>query len=459
MIAQICAACGRGADDGVEECAGCGGPTKPNERYRLRQMLSHHGSRVTYVADDELRGERVVIKELMLRATESLKEVELFQREAEVLAQLDHPRIPELTDHFEVRRGKSISLYSVQEFIVGESLASETSTRRFTRPEVATILADVCDLLAYLSTCKPPVVHRDIKPANLLRRKASGEIVLVDFGAARVVAQSLHKSGSTITGTFGYMAPEQLLGQAIPASDVFGLGATALRLLTGREPQELWGEGHRFDYDRVALGSELAGVIDAMTAPDPQDRPTDTKLLALQLRAFVGNERGALERYASRALVTTTGNSDLRRPRRREAWRGFGGDMKLFLLGLVVSVLLASYAGASVGKAPFAAMVAVLGSVLWLLWAMLKRFRRAQLYTTGRSVRGVVTARHVTQQTFSIDYRYQVDGVAHVATEKVIRDTFVRIEEGDEIAVWYNPRHPAVATLSVIADQRGQLPV
>jgi Protein kinase domain len=118
----------------------------------------------------------------------------------------------------------------------------------------------------------PPVFHRDIKPTNIVRR-AGGAPVLVDFGAV-CHGWRPAQGGSTVTGTFGYMPPEQLLGQVSAASDLYALGATLLHLATGREPTEF-----SFDAGRLSLPAEIAvrpalrRLIDALLAPAPRDRP------------------------------------------------------------------------------------------------------------------------------------------------------------------------------------------
>jgi hypothetical protein len=116
------------------------------------------------------------------------------------------------------------------------------------------------------------VVHRDVKPSNVVRRP-DGSYVFVDFGA---VSESLFRRGSsTIVGTMGYMAPEQLQGRALPTSDVYAVGATALAALTGAEPETLPHKGLRVDV-RAALGGraspELVASLERMLEPDPDVR-------------------------------------------------------------------------------------------------------------------------------------------------------------------------------------------
>src|SRR5690606_3027281 len=117
----------------------------------------------------------------------------------------------------------------------------------------------------------PPVIHRDIKPTNLVRA-ADGRVSLVDFGGVREAGRS---GGSTMIGTFGYMAPEQLHGQAGPATDLYALGATIVALAGGVEPEDVPRVGLRMDLERhlPGLAPRLRKVLAWMVEPDPTARP------------------------------------------------------------------------------------------------------------------------------------------------------------------------------------------
>src|SRR4029077_17032967 len=129
------------------------------------------------------------------------------------------------------------ALYLVMEKIEGESLAAlRARSATLSEAEVVRLLQDAADVLDYLPGRAPPVIHRDIKPGNVIRRP-DGSFAFVDFGAVRDKLRP--EGGSTVVGTFGYMAPEQMQGRALPASDVYAIGATAVSMLTGCEPEEL----------------------------------------------------------------------------------------------------------------------------------------------------------------------------------------------------------------------------
>ena len=116
-------------------------------------------------------------------------------------------------------------------------------------------------------------MHRDIKPSNIVRAP-DGRCSLVDFGGVLDAARD--KGGSTMVGTFGYMAPEQLHGQAMPATDIYALGATIVALAGGIEPEDVPRKGLRMDLERapaLARSRRFARALVAMTDPDPDQRP------------------------------------------------------------------------------------------------------------------------------------------------------------------------------------------
>jgi serine/threonine protein kinase len=128
-------------------------------------------------------------------------------------------------------------------------------------------------------------VHRDIKPSNILRAP-DGKLALVDFGGVLDVARE--SGGSTIVGTFGYMAPEQLHGQAMPATDLYALGATIVALAGGVEPEDVPRKGLRMDLDKhlPTIDAKLREVLTAMTDPDPEKRPQRARdVIALLAKA------------------------------------------------------------------------------------------------------------------------------------------------------------------------------
>jgi serine/threonine protein kinase len=188
-------------------------------------------------------------------------------------------------DHFE----ENGCLYLVTEKIEGESLASfKRRGERLNPEEVARFLSDTSAILEYLHTRSPPVIHRDIKPSNVIKR-VDGSFALVDFGAVRDRLKP--EGGSTVVGTFGFMAPEQFQGRALPASDVYSVGATALSVLTAQDPEQLPHRGLAIDV-QAALGEHappaLVHVLERMLEPDPDRRASSITTLLNEL----GDEKG-----------------------------------------------------------------------------------------------------------------------------------------------------------------------
>ncbi len=238
-------------------------------RYVLLGLFADGAQGKTYDAVDKLAGRAVVVKRMEVRGAKTWKELELAEREVNVLRSLSHPRLPAYFDHFE----EDGALFLVMEKIEGESLGlMKRRHGALSEKDVRRLLADASDVLRYLHTRTPPVIHRDLKPGNVIKRP-DGSFAFVDFGAVRDRLKP--EGGSTVVGTFGYMAPEQFQGRALPASDVYAIGATALTMLTGKEPEDLPHKGLAVDV-RAALGktvsAELVEILEKMLEPDPDKR-------------------------------------------------------------------------------------------------------------------------------------------------------------------------------------------
>lgn len=243
------------------------------QRYRLVSPLGRGGSGTTYEAEDLTNYQRVAIKALSLRNLTEWKVLELFEREAKILANLDYPAIPNYLDYFHEDTLSDRHFYLVQELVSGESLAKLVETGWHPdESEVRRIAFKVLDILDYLHGLIPPVIHRDIKPQNLIRT-SQGEVFLVDFGAVQDVHRNTLTRGGTFVGTLGYMPPEQFSGSVKAASDLYSLGATLLFLLVGRSPEDLPQRRMKVDFrSRVNISSELADWLEKMLEPAIEDR-------------------------------------------------------------------------------------------------------------------------------------------------------------------------------------------
>ncbi|MBK9266129.1 MAG: protein kinase [Polyangiaceae bacterium] len=251
------------------------------DRYAVIRLLGEGGQAATFEAVDKKEGKPVAIKRFRVRGAKSWKEVELAEREARVLSSLSHPGLPRYVEHFE----ENGELFLVTEKVEGESLAAmQKRGATLDEGEIVRFLRDSSAILDYLHGRAPPVVHRDVKPSNILRRP-DGSFVIIDFGAVRDKLKP--EGGSTVVGTFGFMAPEQFQGRAMPASDVYAVGATAMTMLTGVQPEDLPHKGLAIDV-ASALGKNasptLVSALAAMLEPDPDRRATRIAPLIETLR-------------------------------------------------------------------------------------------------------------------------------------------------------------------------------
>ncbi|PSN11313.1 serine/threonine protein kinase, partial [filamentous cyanobacterium CCT1] len=242
-----------------------------DDRYRILRPLGQGSSGTTYAAEVLATGQTIALKALSLRGLQDWKKIELFEREARILKSLSHPAIPQYIDFFQVDTADNRWFYLAQDLADGTSLADWVEAGgRVDEAEARRIAAAVLEVLVYLHGLNPPVIHRDIKPQNIIRRD-DGHIYLVDFGAVQAVY--CHGQGSTVVGTYGYMAPEQFRGQAVPATDLYGLGATLLFLLTHQSPADLPQERLRINFrPYVSVSDAFADWLDQLIDPLVEDR-------------------------------------------------------------------------------------------------------------------------------------------------------------------------------------------
>ncbi|GAB4469865.1 MAG: hypothetical protein OHK0037_28280 [Elainellaceae cyanobacterium] len=220
-------------------------------RYRIITILGAGGFGQTYLAEDEQQARRCVVKQFK-PVSQDLRLLmvarRLFDTEVETLRRLgQHDQIPELYDSFQ----DGEEFYLVQEFIEGHALSEEfASGQRLSEPEAIALLQDVLGVLGFVH--QNQVIHRDIKPANLIRRKADGKLVLIDFGAVKEIQTQLTGiSGQTeVTvgiGTQGYTPSEQLMGRPRYCSDLYALGMTVVQAVTGSPPSQLMEDPETLD--------------------------------------------------------------------------------------------------------------------------------------------------------------------------------------------------------------------
>ena len=275
------------------------------QRYQLKRKLAQNAGRQTWLAEDISiqPAETVILKFLAFGEHFQWQDLKLFEREADILKQLSHPRIPKYRDYFAIEDNHNWFAL-VEEYIPGTSLKQLIEIKqRFTEEELRKIATDVLEILCYLHTLNPLVIHRDIKPSNLIIGEDK-RVYLIDFGA---VQDSAAAQGATFTvvGTYGYAPIEQFGGRTVPASDLYALGATLIHLATGRIPADLpqTKTGIQFQ-DKVSLSDDFIAWIQKLTEIYVEDRFSSTSLALKALNSHpIVNPSSEYNLYKNRPAV------------------------------------------------------------------------------------------------------------------------------------------------------------
>jgi serine/threonine protein kinase len=271
------------------------------ERYQLQQRLGRTAAgHQTWLAVDLQSQEQVTVKMLAFSPEMHWEELKLFEREAQVLQALNHPRIPCYRDYFSLEReaGAGLPWFGlVQDYIPGFSLQELLEKgQRFSENNLRKISIEVLEILIYLHELNPPVLHRDIKPSNLILGEDQ-HVYLVDFGAVQAQA-AVTGVTFTVVGTSGYAPLEQFWGRAVPASDLYALGATLIHLLTGATPADLPQKDSRIQFsDRVSVNPNLVSWIEKMTEIGLEKRFSNARDALRALKS--GNIQRADDRIAN----------------------------------------------------------------------------------------------------------------------------------------------------------------
>jgi len=255
-----------------------------NQRYQLLEKLGKNAGRQTWLARDlqsqnsessdsenAIASSKVVVKFLAFGGDVRWEDLKLFEREGQILKQLDHDRIPRYHDYFSLEE-KYLWFGLVQAHIPGISLKQLLDEgKRFSELEVEKIAREILTILVYLHNSQPPILHRDIKPSNLILG-TDNHIYLVDFGAVQDRAAT-EGSTFTVVGTYGYAPMEQFGGKSVPASDLYALGATLIHLLTRTSPAELPTKNLTLQFrDRTSIKPQLAEWLEKITSPAVERR-------------------------------------------------------------------------------------------------------------------------------------------------------------------------------------------
>ncbi|NJN85024.1 MAG: protein kinase [Leptolyngbyaceae cyanobacterium SL_7_1] len=277
-------------NDGNRFCQSCGSDLILQNRYRVLRLISDKsGFGNVYEAYD--RSIPKILKVLKDNYNANSKAVELFQQEAEVLSELHHPGIPliEPKGYFQFlpRDGSGVLHCIIMEKIDGPNLREwmkQQGNHPISEKQALNWLKQLAEILHLIHGKN--YFHRDIKPENIMLR-SSGQLVLVDFGAAREMTHTYlahltdGSSGVTRISSAGYTPPEQEQGQAVPQSDFYAVGRTFIYLLTGKLPTDagIYDPIHNaFQWRHYAdISPQLADFIDRLIAPSVSDRPQTTQ--------------------------------------------------------------------------------------------------------------------------------------------------------------------------------------
>ena len=252
-----------------------------HNRYKIVEILGQGGMGSVYRAIDQTLGVEVAVKENLFTTEEYARQ---FRLEAVILANLRHPNLPRVSDHFLMG---DEGQYLVMDFIEGEDLRQRMErVGMLDEDEIIVIGAAMCDALGFLHSRKPSILHRDIKPGNV-KITPDGHIYLVDFGLAKVVQGSQATTTGARAMTPGYSPPEQYgTARTDPRTDIYSLGATLYAALTGIIPED--GLSRAMDNAQLTplrkrnpkVSRRLAAAIEKAMSVDPADRfqtPEDFK--------------------------------------------------------------------------------------------------------------------------------------------------------------------------------------
>ncbi|MCM1159244.1 MAG: serine/threonine protein kinase [Bacteroidales bacterium] len=239
-------------------------------KYKILNEIGHGGMSVVYLAVNERANKPWAIKEVRKDGVDNFEVIKQSQIvETNMLKKFNHPNLPSIIDVID----QTDSFLIVMDYIEGKPL-SEKLEEQGALPceDVVEWAKQLCDVLGYLHSRKPPVIYRDMKPSNVML-KPDGSVMLIDFGTAREFKEK-NVEDTTCLGTQGYAAPEQFggQGQTDARTDIYCLGATIYHLVTGHNPSEPPYEMYPIRQWNPALSSGLEKIIIKCTQRNPNDR-------------------------------------------------------------------------------------------------------------------------------------------------------------------------------------------
>lgn len=239
-------------------------------KYKILNKIGQGGMSVVYLAMNERANKQWAIKEVR---KDGVKDYDVVRQgliaETDILKRLNHPHLPSIIDVID----RDDTFLIVMDYIEGKSL-DHWLKKDGAQPQEKVVewAKQICDVLGYLHSRKPPIIYRDLKPANVML-KPDGQIMIIDFGTAREFKETSIEDTSCL-GTQGYAAPEQYggHGQTDARTDIYTLGATMYPLLTGHNPSLPPYEMYPIRRWNPALSSGLEKIVLKCTQRNPNDR-------------------------------------------------------------------------------------------------------------------------------------------------------------------------------------------
>ncbi len=296
------------------------------QRYRIKQQLGQGGMGAVYLAEDTRFGTAYrAIKELSQHglSQQELHDAETaFEQEAMLLAQLLHPHLPRIYDHF-LEHGR---WYLVMDYIEGETLERRLSRisagDSFGIDNTLQVALQLCDVLGYLHSRRPPIIFRDLKPDNIMLTP-DNHVYLIDFGIARVFKPG--QAFDTIAlGSPGYAAPEQYgKAQTTAAADIFSLGATLHHMLTNHDPSN-----SPFQFAQPQLGPrpaemDLATLVMETVNINKDLRPASAQIVKQRLQSILDQRTGKttiISTSAGKRIATSKAAITAGKPSPHKLW-------------------------------------------------------------------------------------------------------------------------------------------
>lgn len=274
-------------------------------KYKVLSEVGHGGMSTVYLAINEKANKPWAIKEVRKAGVKNFEVVrQSLLVETDLLKKLNHPNLPSIIDIIDHDENFLI----VMDFIEGNTLEKVVQEKGAqSQEDVVNWAMQLCDVLDYLHTRKPPIIYRDMKPSNIML-KSDGSVVLVDFGTAREFKSEYKVSDTTCLGTQGYAAPEQFggMGQTDARTDIYCLGATMYHLVTGHNPSEPPYEMYPITHWNANLSTGLENIILKCTQRNPDDRYQSAEELMYALQHYRDLDVSAMKVYRKRMRMFET---------------------------------------------------------------------------------------------------------------------------------------------------------